>query len=243
MIYLPKCQTLFFLLTILGLVSCQSKENRMNAFVRVFNEAATISTLDQAVKSLQAHAEGDTIVLKAIVDIDPSGAQLTSNVIKSAIENGFGNFSITRDLEYHKVGFILDIRDVQNTRISRTPLDFSNKATQNTKALSEIDQMLALLNENLPITDEAGFTYDQIKVSNDQTLEYLITVPDTLVEMMGLEGIEEILQKELAGNPQLEYTQNAAKKLGLKQIAYVFRHPETGASLLNIPFSTEAAVE
>lgn len=222
-----------FLILALLLVSCESDDQKMQKFVQMYNNSASLVNTPQ-VQSTKAFVRGNDIVIDVYTKIseDEVEGELLQKVYPDLIGQLINSEPKGKELLEKDVVFKLNVFDAKGQPITRSEVNketvkkapqvdmknFGSGAKSNPEGLK---QMLEVFNKSLPITDKSsGVTILKIDVDAKNNLVYTAEVPENLKNLFLIEGSEALVKKELVKSPQIKDVLKQGRVFGINELHY-----------------------
>ena len=235
---------ILLVVALLCFASCKSPEDRIQDFVESYNRGAD-KLSNTVVASTSAYfISKDDVGLKFTTNnaVDSNDTDLYLNLLPDLIANLLSTTPAAQQMIKEGVTFNISFLDKNNSTISKIRVDeqklsellakSKENQTANSKAgdlshLSEdIQQMLTVLNANLPYEDvNTGIKILQVSVINPQELTYTVEVPLDLMPIIKGEEAKEMLKNEILNSENFRTVITTMEGLNLIHVRYLYVGP------------------
>lgn len=230
-------KNLFFaFFTALLLTACQTKTDKINDFVNIYNRSSSMM-ISHTIKSTKAVASGDNEITIEVNTSSQPEDEIETQLIKSSLPELIGQAIKSepkgQELLDSGVKFNLkiygkDARVIADETVDKNSLkgnaakELRSIAQGNTGA-SQLNTVLEVFNKNLPMEDKStGTKIMSIKADEENNIVYTAEVPDSYKEMLQMEGAEQILKDEMLRSPQVQQIFTKTAALGVNNLKYKY---------------------
>lgn len=221
------------------MVSCNNKQQKMQDYVKNFNTSADflrneiitsavseVSVPDNEIKitfqtNLQQSEETKIVYNKTLPTLFADVLQRDSSSMDLLEEGVHFKVSFLADDSSELTNLIVDSKKINELM----KLSLPNTATpsSNSKIRPEIQQMLALMNANMPIENKAdGTKILKIEINDNEELIYKVEVPDDFAALMKMESAKELIKESLLRNGELKKIFSTVNRFGISTIKYEY---------------------
>ena len=217
------------------LMSCQTKEDKVQDFVKMYNNSSSMM-VNQMIKSTKASAANSdqvNIDVNTNYQSDNLESELVGKSLPEIIAQAIKSEKIGKELFESGVKFNLKVYSSDSKIIVDKTIDKNNltqsvdyKAiTQGEKPDSDqLNQLLQTFNKNLPIVDQTtGTKIVSITADKDKNLIYTNEVPDSYAKMLNVEGADKVMKAEMIKMPQIQQIFKQTAILGVNNIKYIYK--------------------
>lgn len=218
---------IYSLIIALFTISCSTPDQKARTFVDQFNKENKHPILGNR-KSI-AHFEKDgNITLKIYTNY--KGDELEIQLVEKSLPEIIGKqlLNDSKIIELLELGkeFNVYIYDAYNKKIAEESINKNStfspiEAKDTNSKAQEFNNIIAILNKNLPITDEAGVTILSINIDN-KNLVYTAEIPDELKELFNIEGSSDLLKSELMKDKNLVDAFRQTQMYNIENIIYKY---------------------
>jgi len=219
----------------LMLMSCQTKEDKVQDFVKMYNNSSSMM-VNQMIKSTKASAANSdqvNIDVNTNYQSDNLESELVGKSLPDIIAQAIKSEKIGKELFESGVKFNLKVYSADSKIIVDKTID-KNNLTQSVdyKAIAQgekpdsdqLNQLLQTFNKNLPIVDQTtGTKIVSITADKDKNLIYTNEVPDSYVKMLNVEGADKVMKAEMIKMPQIQQIFKQTAILGVNNIKYIYK--------------------
>jgi hypothetical protein len=223
------------------LVSCGTKESRMQDFINEYNTLAPmIQASNQSIKGTLAKMKGpDKIELVFNYDIpfDESYKATYAQIAPSMLANVFkGQPKLAKLLDdgvtFDVVMTAADDQVLAELQLDKAKVDAMIQK-QNGDAGStsittggkdeQLQSMLAIMNKNLPIVDkQAGTKITKIDINENKELVYTVEVSKALANVIKSEAAKQVMKENIMRNDGLKIVFNGVERYGVAAVRYLY---------------------
>lgn len=229
---------LFFIIAFV-LAGCKSTEQKASDFVKAYNNTAP-RIVNQVVTSTSAKVLPKNIVRIEFVlamtanDADSSiQKQMLPAMAKALVQSERS----VQDLIEEGVVFEIALLSMSETPIKEITIDKKKMdemlsggdaktdagKSKNSHLSSQMQDMLAIMNENLPIIDkEAGTKITKIDVNPEMQLVYTVEVDKALTDAMKNESLRDMMKEEMLRGGDAQRVLGAVARLGVNSLRYIY---------------------
>lgn len=222
--------------TALLLTACQTKNDKINDFVNIYNRSSSMMT-SHTIKSSKAVATGpDEITIEVNTSSQPEDdmeAQLIKSSLPELIGQAIKSEPKGKELLDSGVKFNLKIYGANARVIADEVIDSKSlngniskdiqSIAQGNAGASQLNAVLEVFNKNLPMEDKStGTKIMSIKADEENNIVYTAQVPDSYKEMLQIEGSEKFLKDEMLRSPQVQQIFTKTSALGVNNLKYVY---------------------
>lgn len=218
---------IYSLILAMFITSCLTPDQKARTFVDQFNKENK-NPLPGKRKSIARYDKDGSITLKIYTNYksDEMDMQLIEKSLPEIIGKQILNDSKVKELLELDKEFNVYIYDAYNNKIAGGNYNknstFSPTKTNASNTNSQsFYNTIAILNKNLPITDEAGVTLLSIKINN-KDLVYTAEIPDELNELFNMEDTSDLLKSELMHDKNLVNALRQSQLHNIKNIIYKY---------------------
>jgi hypothetical protein len=232
-------QISFAIAIALFLVSCKNTKQKMQDYVNSYNNSTSMMQ-DEVITHTSAKAllQDNKIEIRIDTNLDQSASN------KSIYKDMFPAFlgeTMKKDpasVELINEGVTFEIYFLANNSTVLAELKVDREelkkllAKNNTNSLdkntgsdvdSEMQQMLALMNQNMPIVNEDGTKVLKIDISDKNELVYKIEVPKQYSEVLKGEGAKVLMKENILRSSDLKNIIGSIKRYGITTIKYIYQ--------------------
>ncbi|MFY1045646.1 hypothetical protein [Chryseobacterium sp. GP-SGM7] len=244
---------LFAVMTSLLLLSCQSKKDKVQDFVDMYNRSSSMMAVNQ-IKSTKATAVSEDQV-DISVETNYEKGDMESDLVTSALPDLIGQAirseKAGKELFESGVKFNIKVYGKNSQVILDQPID-KKKLSKDVdfKAIAKGDKpdskqlniILESFNKNLPIVDaSSGTKITSIKADADNNLVYTCEVPDSLKTALATQGAEKAMKEAMLKSGQIRQVFSQISVLGINHIKYLYVD-KSGNVLKEITITKEEAM-
>ncbi|QQV03455.1 MULTISPECIES: hypothetical protein [Chryseobacterium] len=220
--------------TAILLVACQSKSDKVQQFVKIYNNSSKMMT-SSVIKSTTASSkspESIDIEVNTNTDSDDIETGLLTSALPELIGQAIKSEKIGKELLDSGVKFNLKVYGsntkvileevIDNSKLNKN-IDFKAIASGKKPNNVELNQMLDAFNRNLPIVDEStGTKIMSIKADENNNIVYTCEVTDSFASMIKVDGAEQMIKDEMLRSPQIQQIFQKTSVLGVNNIKYLY---------------------
>lgn len=221
------------------MVSCQNTQQKMQSYVNTYNNSAALFN-DNIITSTKAKAllEKNKIEIRIDTNLEQNEtnktlySQLFPGILaqmltkeadsKELIEEGviFDVYFLAKD--YSELAQLeVDKKELAKLLKGGIDLTEAEKAEASKSGVnSQMQEMLILMNRNLPITNADGSKILKIEVNGQNELLYKIELPKEFAEVLKGESSKALIKDELLRTANLKTVFGSVKKYGVTKIVY-----------------------
>jgi len=218
------------------LFSCQSKNDKIQSFVDMYNRSSSMMT-SYMIKSTKATSSGPDEITIDVNTAHQGTDELESGLITSSLPELIGQAikseKLGQELLDSGVKFKLKIYSADGKVIVDEAIDknkLKGNAPEDLKSIgsgnatnSQLNSVLEVFNKNLPIEDKAtGTKIMSIKADENNNIVYTNEVSNSYKEMLQTDGAEQIVKDEMLRMPQIRQVFSKTEMLGVKKLKYVY---------------------
>lgn len=231
-LFMKNILVIFF--TSLMLIACQTKEDKVQDFVKMYNNSSSMM-INQMIKSTKASSTSPDLVNIDVTTTYQSGdmeSDLVSKSLPDLIAQAIKSEKIGKELFESGVKFNLKVHSADSKVIIdktiddknlKGSVDFNAIAKGEKPSTNDLNQILEAFNKNLPIVDPAtGTKVVSIKADAEKNLIYTNEVPDSYIPMLKVEGSDKLMKDEMIKTPQVQQVFQQTAVLGVNNLKYVY---------------------
>ena len=234
------------------IVSCQNTQQKMQGYVNSYNNSAALFS-DNIITSTKAKAFLDKNKIEIRIDTNLEQNE-TNKTLYSQLFPGILAQMLTKESESKELieeGVVFDVYFLANDYSELAQLKVDKKELEkllkgsidltaaekakasNTGVNSQMQEMLILMNRNMPIKNADGSKILKIEVNEKDELVYDIEVPKEFADVLKGESSKALIKDELLRTPNLKNIFSSVQKFGVTKIVYNYLD-EKGKSVNNI---------
>lgn len=233
---------LFFIVFQLLLVSCKNTSQKMENYITTYNKSTQLITNDFITyTSARAFLKDNKIEIMFITNLEQNESNkmiykqtlpdLFAEMLKKEelsmelIDEGinFEVFWLAKDqtileqftIDKKKLNELLK-KDIKNGSVEKT-------VSSSTNASSDLQEMVALMNKNMPIKNTDGTKVLKIEINEKNELVYQIEAPNDFAKLLKNEGAKEIIKESILRSGNLKNIISAVQTYGINTIKYEYR--------------------
>lgn len=243
MIHTFKSITFFLLLGTL-IIGCKTTHQKIQDFVSEYNESARYFS-NQILKSTRAKEGSPTEVILNFnmnLSVDKTEQGLYKAIFPDLAAKVLGTLPSAISLLDEGVTFkvlflttdkkIIDRLVIDRQKLAELQKDAqlklsNNEATNtvNPNVAKEIQEMLNLLNANLPFVDkETGVKVLNVAINTSNDLEYTVEVPEDLAALLKLEVMAEAMKKQITEDSDVKNVLTTMAPYGITTLKYHYQN-------------------
>lgn len=232
--------------------SCQNTQQKMQGYVNTYNNSAALFS-DNIITSTKAKAflEKKEIEIRIDTNIDQNE---TNKALYSQLFPGILAQMLTKESaskELIEEGVVFDVYFLANdyTELAQLKVDQKELAkllkgssdltdkekaqASNNNVSSQMQEMLILMNRNMPIKNTDGSKILKIEISEKDELVYKIELPKEFAASLKGEASKTLIKEELLRTANLKNIFGSVQKFGVTKIVYNYID-ESGKLVNNI---------
>lgn len=225
----------------LFLVSCKNTKQKIQEYVNTFNNSSALFQND-VISSASAKAflaeNKVEIRIDTNLEADESSKSIYSQMFPSILSEMLKSDAASMELIREGVTFEMFFLANNSTILAELKVDEkelnkilskNNAASIDRKELSssglnpEMEQMLAIMNQNMPITNEDGTKILKIEISDKNELVYKIEVPKQYSELLKGEGAKVLMKESILRSTDLKTILGSIQRYNITTIKYVYQ--------------------
>ncbi|MCD9575774.1 hypothetical protein [Flavobacterium soyae] len=225
----------------LFLVSCKNTKQKIQEYVNTFNNSSALFQND-VISSASAKAflaeNKVEIRIDTNLEADESSKSIYSQMFPSILSEMLKSDAASMELIKEGVTFEMFFLANNSTILAELKVDEkelnkilskNNAASIDRKELSssglnpEMEQMLAIMNQNMPITNEDGTKILKIEISDKNELVYKIEVPKQYSELLKGEGAKVLMKESILRSTDLKTILGSIQRYNITTIKYVYQ--------------------
>ncbi|WP_406843052.1 hypothetical protein [Flavobacterium soyae] len=225
----------------LFLVSCKNTKQKIQEYVNTFNNSSVLFQND-VISSASAKAflaeNKVEIRIDTNLEADESSKSIYSQMFPSILSEMLKSDAASMELIREGVTFEMFFLANNSTILAELKVDEkelnkilskNNAASIDRKELSssglnpEMEQMLAIMNQNMPITNEDGTKILKIEISDKNELVYKIEVPKQYSELLKGEGAKVLMKESILRSTDLKTILGSIQRYNITTIKYVYQ--------------------
>ncbi|MCX8523096.1 hypothetical protein OF897_04065 [Chryseobacterium formosus] len=225
---------LFVLMTSMLLMACQSKKDKVQDFVDMYNRSSSMIATNQ-IKSTKATAVSENQV-DISLETDYEKGDMESDLVTSALPDLIGQAirseKLGKELFESGVQFNIKVYGKNSQVILEQPIDdkklskdvdFKAIAKGEKPDSKQLNIILESFNKNLPIVDAStGTKITSIKADAENNLVYTCEVPDSFKTALAAEGTEKAMKEAMLQSGEIKQVFAQTSVLGINHIKYLY---------------------
>ena len=238
---IKKITQISFAITIaLFLVSCKNTKQKMQDYVNSYNNSTSLmqdevithtsakallqdnkieiridTNLDQSASNKSIYKDMFPAFLGETMRKDPASVELINEGVTFEIYFLANNSTVLAEL-------IVDREELKKI-MAKSSANSLNKENTDSDSGSEMQQMLALMNQNMPIVNEDGTKVLKIDISDKNELVYKIEVPKQYSEILKGDGAKVLMKENILRSSDLKNIIGSIKRYGITTIKYIYQ--------------------
>ena len=232
----------FFIAFQLLLVSCKNTSQKMENYITAYNNSSQLITNEFITyTSARSFLKDNKIEIMFITNLEQNESNkmiykqtlpdLFAEILKKEelsmelIEEGV-NFEVFWLAEDQTIleQFTINKKNLNELLKKDIKSGSVEKAvTSSTAVNSDLQEMLALMNKNMPIKNTDGTKILKIEINEKNELVYQIETPNDFAKLLKKEGAKEIIKESILRSGNLKNIINTVQTYGISTIKYVYR--------------------
>lgn len=236
-----KCTLLLFLAISQLLVSCGTKESRMQDFVNEYNTSAPmIMAGNQTIKGTSAKIKDQNrieLVFNYNIPFEETYKTTYSQIAPSLMANVFKGqpklqqllddgvvFEVIMTASDNQVLVQMDLDKAKVDAMMKEQNGDSGPISITTGTHDEqLQSMLKIMNKNLPIVDkQAGTKITKIDINENKELVYTVVVDKALADAIKSDAAKQIMKESIMRNEGLKVVFSGTSKYGVTAVRYLY---------------------
>ncbi|WP_207784957.1 hypothetical protein [Flavobacterium sp. HTF] len=239
---IKKITQISFAITIaLFLVSCKNTKQKMQDYVNSYNNSTSLmqdevithtsakaflqdnkieiridTNLEQSKTNESIYKDMFPAFLGETMKKDPASVELINEGVTFEIYFLANNSTILAELK-------VDKEELNKLLAKNTTNSLDKKQNTESDSGSEMQQMLVLMNQNMPIVNDDGTKVLQIDLSNKNELVYKIEVPKQYSEILKGDGAKVLMKESILRSSDFKSILASVKRYGITTIKYVYQ--------------------
>ena len=229
------------IMLVLLLVSCQNTKQKMQGYVNSYNHSAANFT-NEVITSTSAKAFLDKNKIEIRLETNLEQNEDNKSIYNQMLPGIFAEMLKKEDqsMELIEEGVIFDVYflaedytvltelKVDKKELKKmlkdkvAPTATENAAISNSNLSPEMQEMLVMMNRNMPIKNADGSKILKIEINEKGELLYKIEIPNEFAELLKGESAKAVLKEEILRNNNLKNVVNVVKRFGIKTIIYEY---------------------
>jgi hypothetical protein len=245
----------FIIVFQLFLVSCKNTPQKIQEYVIAYNNSASSlttdlitatsaeaflnekkieikieTTLEQNKNNRMIYSQTMPAIFAEMIKKEKSSMELIDEGVKFKMFFLAQDYTVITELEVDKA--MLD-ELLKKNKINPTENIGPSKSSLN----SELQEVIALMNVNMPIKNEDGTKVLKIEINKENELVYQIETPDDFAKLLKKEGAAEIVKEGILRDGGLQNIFKAVKNYGISTIKYEYQ--DTNGKVINTILLTD----
>lgn len=234
-------QITFAIALIFLATSCQNTQQKMQGYVNSYNSSAAVFS-DNIITSTSAKAFLDKNKIEIRIETNLEQNE-TNKALYGQLFPGILAQMLTKEAESKALieeGVIFDVyflaedyTELAQLKVDKVELekllkgkaeltDAEKAKVSDSGVSSEMQEMLLLMNRNMPITNADGSKILKIEVNAKDELLYKIEVPKEYSELLKGDASKALMKEELLRNTNLKNVISSVRKYGVTKIVYEY---------------------
>lgn len=239
---IKKITQISFAIALVFLVaSCQNTKQKMQSYVNTYNNSAALFS-DNIITSTKAKAFLDKNKIEIRIETNLEQNE-TNKTLYSQLFPGILAQMLTKEADSKELieeGVVFDVYFLADDYTELAQLEVDKKelakllkggidltaeekaqaSNANSNVSSQMQEMLILMNRNLPIKNADGSKILKIEVNDKDELLYKIELPKEFAELLKGESSKALIKDELLRTANLKTVFGSVKKFGVTKIVY-----------------------
>lgn len=224
----------------LFLVSCKNTKQKIQEYVNTFNNSSELLQNDVISRaSAKAFLNENKIELRFDTNLEPNESsksiynQMFPTLLGEILKNDAASVELIREGVTFEMFFIannstilselkVDQKELDNILKKSKMVDIDRKELSSSGINPELQQMLSIMNQNMPITNEDGTKILKIEISDKNELVYKIEVPKQYSELLKGEGAKVLMKENILRSSDLKTILGSIQRYNITTIKYIY---------------------
>ncbi|SHG15060.1 hypothetical protein [Flavobacterium defluvii] len=225
---------------LLFLVSCKNTKQKMQEYVNAFNNSSELFQ-NNIISSAKANAflAENKIEIRIYTNLEPDGSsksvysQMFPSLLSEILKSDAASMELIREGVKFEMFFLannasvlaelkVDEKELNELLNKSKMVSIDKKETSGSGLNPELQQMLSIMNQNMPITNEDGTKILKIDISDKNELVYKIEVPKQYAELLKGEGAKVLMKESILRSSDLKTVLGSIQRYNITTIKYEY---------------------
>ncbi|TDP01435.1 hypothetical protein [Flavobacterium sp. 245] len=233
-------QVLFVLTILLSLSSCMDTKQKTQAFVNSYNNSAA-NFSNEIITSTEAKAFHDEkrieINVETTIEQNENNKYVYGQMFPAFLKETLSTDRAVKELVEEGVVFDVNFLAADNTSIAEFKIDQKeltalmkknggkpaiSAESLATDSSSQLDQILVMMNKNMPIKNNDGSKILKIYLNKENQLVYQVEMPEDVLEVLKNKAANSLVKESILREGQVQKVVGIVSRYGIKDIKYEY---------------------
>ncbi len=225
---------------LLFLVSCKNTKQKMQEYVNTFNNSSEFFHND-IISGAKANAflDKNKIEIKIYTNLEPNESsksmysQMSPAMFSEILKNDNASMELIREGVNFEMFFLannatilgelkVDEKELNELLNKNKMVSIDSKESSGSGLNPQFQQMLSIMNQNMPITNEDGTKILKIDISDKNELVYHVEVPQKYAAVLKGEAAKVLMKESILRSSDLKTILSSIQQYNITTIKYIY---------------------